>query len=70
MKGEFYPCKPDIFEMTYERLFDVSDYIKLCKSEMVQVDCDLWKCPNYPHNTQEKSDVIKELNIPKVMGEE
>lgn len=22
--GEFYPCKPDIFEMTYERADDVS----------------------------------------------
>jgi hypothetical protein len=22
VKGEFYPCKPDIFEMTYERLPD------------------------------------------------
>jgi hypothetical protein len=20
VKGEFYPCKPDIFEMTYEKL--------------------------------------------------
>ena len=20
VKGEFYPCKPDIFEMTYERI--------------------------------------------------
>ncbi len=20
IKGEFYPCKPDIFEMTYERI--------------------------------------------------
>lgn len=24
VKGEFYPCKPDIFEMTYERVDDVS----------------------------------------------
>ena len=22
VKGEFYPCKPDIFEMTYERVDD------------------------------------------------
>lgn len=22
VKGEFYPCKPDIFEMTYERVTD------------------------------------------------
>lgn len=22
VKGEFYPCKPDIFEMTYERIDD------------------------------------------------
>lgn len=24
IKGEFYPCKPDIFEATYEKLQDVS----------------------------------------------
>lgn len=22
VKGEFYPCKPDIFEMTYEKVSD------------------------------------------------
>lgn len=22
VKGEFYPCKPDIFEMTYEKVKD------------------------------------------------
>lgn len=22
VKGEFYPCKPDIFEQTYERVND------------------------------------------------
>ncbi|UTC25975.1 PGDYG protein [Phage vB_KsaM-C1] len=22
VKGELYPCKPDIFEMTYERVYD------------------------------------------------
>ena len=22
VKGEFYPCKPDVFEMTYERVTD------------------------------------------------
>jgi hypothetical protein len=22
VKGEFYPCKPDIFEATYERIND------------------------------------------------
>ena len=22
VKGEFYPCKPDIFENTYEEVFD------------------------------------------------
>jgi len=25
VKGEFYPCKPDIFEMTYEEVTDGSD---------------------------------------------
>lgn len=25
VQGEFYPCKPDIFEKTYERVDDVSN---------------------------------------------
>ncbi len=24
VKGEYYPCKPDIFEMTYDPVFDAS----------------------------------------------
>jgi len=28
VKGEFYPCKPDIFEMTYERIHDNKQDIK------------------------------------------
>lgn len=25
VKGEFYPCKPDIFEMTYEKLDELNE---------------------------------------------
>lgn len=25
VKGEFYPCKPDVFEMTYESMAEVPD---------------------------------------------
>ena len=25
VKGEFYPCKPDIFEMTYEKVGELND---------------------------------------------
>lgn len=25
VNGEFYPCKPDIFEKTYERVIDEAD---------------------------------------------
>ena len=25
VKGEFYPCKPDIFELTYEKVKDETD---------------------------------------------
>lgn len=25
VNGEFYPCKPDIFEKTYERVIDETD---------------------------------------------
>jgi len=28
VKGEFYPCKPDIFEMTYEKVFQPEDSSK------------------------------------------
>jgi len=26
VKGEFYPCKPDVFKMTYERIEDESKH--------------------------------------------
>jgi hypothetical protein len=25
VQGEFYPCKPDIFELTYEEVYEVGD---------------------------------------------
>ena len=25
VKGELYPCKPDIFEMTYEKVYNEDD---------------------------------------------
>ena len=25
VNGEFYPCKPDIFEKTYEKVFDTAE---------------------------------------------
>ena len=28
IKGEFYPCKPDIFEQTYEEYFEVRSNVK------------------------------------------
>ena len=38
VKGEFYPCKPDIFEMTYEPVeeFDIELPEKMCL-----LSCDL-----------------------------
>lgn len=33
VKGEYYPCKPDVFEMTYDKVEDgvlgMSDYMKM-----------------------------------------
>ena len=29
INGEFYPCKPDIFEKTYEKLFEVEEWKNL-----------------------------------------
>lgn len=28
VKGEYYPCKPDIFELTYEAAGEGSDHVK------------------------------------------
>ena len=39
IKGEFYPCKPDIFEMTYEKVEEAKlyDAIKFCGSNGQEV---------------------------------
>lgn len=39
VKGEFYPCKPDIFEMTYEHVADSNDYnvpLRLIQNEYIR----------------------------------
>ena len=33
VKGEYYPCKPDIFKMTYEALKGVKNYAKANKTK-------------------------------------
>ena len=45
---------PITFEMTYEKV-DVR-LCEICGKEMMQVDCNLWRCPDYPHNAQEEYD--------------
>lgn len=40
VKGEFYPCKPDIFEMTYEK---VGKACIMCGNSVIDGDFDL--CP-------------------------
>ncbi len=47
VSGEFYPCKPDIFDLTYEL---VEPHIcTICNTNMVQVGPDKWDCLNFHH---------------------
>ena len=29
---------------------------EICGNQMIEVDCDLWMCPDYPHNAKEGFD--------------
>lgn len=33
IKGEFYPCKPDIFSKTYDSIFGTTEVVKFSKKE-------------------------------------
>ena len=52
--GEFYPCKPDIFEMTYEEIDTDIQLCPVCGEEMESLGDCLWRCSNYPHNVNEE----------------
>ena len=45
IKGEFYPCKPDVFEMTYETTEEqTAEYYKKLKSEINCIkNCFWWQ---------------------------
>ena len=46
VKGEYYPCKPDIFEMTYEPLYTTPQarpWVDLSDSQIEQVYYDVAK---------------------------
>ena len=52
VKGEFYPCKPDIFEMTYEKCEKKIDMeenytCELCFWDDVDQDVQCEKCGRY-----------------------
>lgn len=38
VKGEFYPCKPDIFEMTYEKVEEVECEADKLKAQQELID--------------------------------
>lgn len=44
VKGEFYPCKPDIFEASYERVDDIREAM-LSKPVLKKKDGDLYLTP-------------------------
>jgi len=37
IKGEFYPCKPDIFEKTYEKIEDKSYFRKVTVKDIIKM---------------------------------
>ena len=53
--NHFYPCDKVAFELLYEPV-TCSNPCGICGKEMVQVDLDIWKCPNYPHSEDECAD--------------
>ena len=52
---KFYSCSKQAFGLLYEPV-TCSNPCAICGKEMVQVDLDLWKCPNYPHSGDECAD--------------
>lgn len=51
VKGEFYPCKPDIFEITYESVAPERQHLESsecwCEPTLIQAiddehDCEVW----------------------------
>ena len=53
--GVKIPCSKQAFGLLYEPV-TCSNPCVICGKEMVQVDLDLWKCPNYPHIGDECAD--------------
>lgn len=39
IKGEYYPCKPDIFELTYEKFYTLEEVKKEWEEEGFEVIC-------------------------------
>ena len=52
VKGEFYPCKPDIFDLTYEEVDTDIQLCPVCGEEMESLGDCLWRCPNFPHDEE------------------
>ena len=38
VKGEYYPCKPDIFELTYEKVYTLEEVIKEWEEKEFEVE--------------------------------
>ena len=72
--GEFYPCKPDIFEKTYELVEDDSeDYVAQLYNLIkvpTKLGCNfLWECPEDSCNPNCKHFKDSCLAIPKLTAE-
>lgn len=43
IKGEFYPCKPDIFEATYEKVWPLSPLLEKQNADVGSMTDEEWK---------------------------
>lgn len=43
VKGEVYPCKPDIFEATYEKVWPLSSLLENQKTDVGSMTDEEWK---------------------------
>ena len=58
VKGEYYPCKPDIFEATYEKaVYPEAPICTECQTELIH-DGNQWECPKCGLEFQDHGDLI------------
>jgi hypothetical protein len=46
VKGEFYPCKPDIFEATYEPVEDETGWAQVAREATAEIEAAQYAAPS------------------------